>query len=169
MLRSTTVGLVSAIALGVILAAAPSAAIAGHSGGGAGGMRGGGNMGGSAIRAGNVGGGSMMAARSDFSSGRFSQRDMDHDIGRMRMGDHDHDRGHDRDHDHDRDRHDHDRFRFFPAFAFGVDSYSDVYDPDYGCFELHRVWTHAGWRLRRVWGCDSSYPLKRPRRSGVTA
>lgn len=169
MLRSATVGLVSAIALGVSMAAAPSAVTAGQFGAGAGGMRGGGNagggavhgsnMGGSAIRGGNVGGSNMMVIRSDFSSGRVVQHDMGHDmghdighdLGRMRMADHDHDR--DRDRDHDRDRHDHDRFRFFPAFAFGVDTYSD-YDPDYSCFELHRVWTHAGWRLRRVWVCD---------------
>jgi hypothetical protein len=76
----------------------------------------------------------------------------------MRMArDHDHDR--DRDHDHDRnrdrDRHDHDRFRFFPAFAFGVNTYDNGYDSTYGdCWELHRTWTHAGWRLRRIWVCN---------------
>jgi hypothetical protein len=168
MLKATTIGLVSVMALGVGLAAAPSAAIGGQWGGGGGAMHGGsmggggaihgGNMGGGAVRGGNVGGGSMMATRSDSSSGRMPQREMGHDMDRTRMAeDHDRDRGRDWDHDRDRDRdrHDHDRFHFFPAFAFGIDSYSDVYDPDYGgCFELHRVWTHVGWRLRRVWVCN---------------
>ena len=92
----------------------------------------------------------MTTGRADFSSGRFAQHEMGHDMGRD-MG-HDMDRVRMADHDHDRDRHD--RFRFFPAFAFGVDTYSDSYDPDYSCFDLHRVWTHAGWRLRRVWVCN---------------
>jgi hypothetical protein len=85
----------------------------------------------------------MTAVRSSFSPGGYAP----HDMGRMRMGDHGHDRGrHDRDHDH---------FRFFPTFAFGVDTYSDVYDPTYsGCLELRRIQTHAGWRWRRVWVCD---------------
>jgi len=43
---------------------------------------------------------------------------------------------------------------FFPAFAFGFDTYSDNYDPGYGCSEVRRVWTHAGWRYRRIWECD---------------
>jgi hypothetical protein len=90
----------------------------------------------------------MMATRSSFSPGGYAP----HDMGRMRMGDHDHDFGR---HDHDHGRHDHDHFRFFPAFAFGADTYTDVYDPTYsGCLELRRIPTHAGWRWRRVWVCD---------------
>jgi hypothetical protein len=151
MLRTTAIGFVSIIALGVGLGS-PAGAMGGHVGGGpmgghmgAGSM--GGHMGGGAIQGANVGRGGMMAMRTDSSPGRFAQ----HDMGRMRMGDRDHDR--DR-HDHDRDRHDHDRFRFFPAFAFGVDTYADVYDPSGDCWELHRIWTHAGWRLRRLWVCN---------------
>jgi hypothetical protein len=144
MLRATGIGIVSAIALGVGLAS-PAAAMGGHVGG-HGSM--GGSMGGSAMRAGAVNHSPSMAMRSDSAGGRFVQ----HDMGGMRMTrDHDHDRDHDRDHG----RHDHDRFRFFPAFAFGVNTYSDVYDPTYGdCWELHRVWTHAHWHLRRIWVCS---------------
>jgi hypothetical protein len=133
MFRTTFIGLGCAIALGVGLAS-PAGAMGGHMGGGP--M--GGHMGGGAIHGANAGRGSMMAMRPD--SGRFAQ----HDTGRMRMGDR----------DHDRDRHDHDRFRFFPAFAFGVNSYADVYDPSGDCWEFHRIWTHAGWRLRRLWVCN---------------
>ena len=140
MFRTTFIGLGCAIALGVGLAT-PAGAMGGHmSGGPMGGHTGAGPVGGGAIHGANVGRGSMMAMRPD--SGRFAQ----HDMGRMRMGDHDH--------DHDRDRHDHDRFRFFPAFAFGVNAYADVYDPSGDCWELHRIWTHAGWRLRRLWVCN---------------
>ncbi len=132
MLRTTAIGLVSALALCVSLAS-PAGAMDGQMGG---------HMGGGAIHGADAGRGSMMAIRSDSSSGRFAQ----HDMGRMRMGgDRDHDRDH-HDHDHDRDHHGH--FRFFPAYA-------DVYDPTYGdCWELHRVWTHAGWRLHRSWVCN---------------
>jgi hypothetical protein len=126
MLRSISVGLFSVMALGIGLAS-PAGAMGGHMGG---------NMGGGAIHGGATGRGSMMAARSDFSAGRFA----DHDMGRMRMGE-----------DRDRDHRDHDRFRFFPAFAFGLDTY-DVYDPG-DCWTFHRVWTRAGWRLRRYWAC----------------
>ncbi len=129
MLRSISIGFVSVMALGVGLAS-PAGAMGGHMGG---------SMGGGAMHGGVAGRGGMMTARSDFSAGRFA----DHDMGRMRMGE---------DRDHDRDHRDHDRFRFFPAFAFGVDSY-DVYDPG-DCWAFHRVWTRAGWRLRRYWACD---------------
>jgi hypothetical protein len=158
MLRATAIGIVSILALGVGLAT-PAAAAGGHPGGGSGGAGGtaygisaGGGSG--AVHDAGAGRGSMMAARSDFSPARLA----DHDMGRMRMGgdrDHDRDHDHDRGRDHDRDRHDHDRFRFLPAFAFGVNTYADTYDSTYGdCWELHRVWTHAGWRLRRYWVCD---------------
>jgi hypothetical protein len=155
MLRTTAIGLVSIIALGVSLAS-PAAAAGGHPGGGGGAGRSAGAGGsamsgagmgrGSMISGAGAGHGSMMAVRSDSAPGRTA----DHDMGRMRMGgDHDHDR------DHDHGRHGHDRFRFFPAFAFGVNTYADTYDPTYGdCWELHRIWTHAGWRLRRYWVCD---------------
>ena len=133
MLKSISIGLVSVMALGVGLAS-PAGAMGGHMGGHMGS-----SMGGSAIHGGASGPGSMMAARSGFSAGRFA----DHDMGHMRMGE---------DRDHDRDHRDHDRFRFFPAFAFGVDTY-DVYDPG-DCWASHRVWTRAGWRLRRYWACD---------------
>jgi len=144
MFRSTSIGLAATLALGIGLAS-PAGAMGGHMGGGAmgghmGGGAMGGHMGGGTIQGANVGRGSMMAMRPDWSSGRFVQ----HDMGRMRMGDC----------DHDRDRHDHNRFRFFPAFAFGVNTYADVYDPSGDCWELHRIWTHAGWRLRRIWVCD---------------
>jgi hypothetical protein len=138
MLRTTAIGLVSAIALGI---ASPAGAMGGKTGGGAGYGAG-------------VGRGNMTATRSDSSPGRSVQ----HEMGRMSMGrdherDHDHDRGRDR--DHDRDRHDRDRFRFFPAFAFGVNTYADTYDPTYGdCWELHRVWRHGSWRLHRFWVCN---------------
>lgn len=141
MLRTTAIGLVSIIALGVSLAS-PAAAAGGHPGGGGAGR--GAGAGGGAISGAGVGRASMMAVRSDSSPGRTTE----HDMGRMRMGG-------DHDHDHDRDRHGHDRFRFFPAFAVGVNTYADIYDPTYGdCWELHRVWTHAGWRLRRYWACN---------------
>ena len=140
MLRATAIGLVSAIALGVGLAST-AAAMGGHMGGG-GGHMGGGHMGGA--WGGGAGRGTMMSMRSDVSSGRIAQ----HDMGGMRMT-------RDHDHDHDHDRHEHGRFRFFPAFAFDINTYSDIYDPTYGtCWELHRAWTHAGWRLRRVWVCN---------------
>jgi hypothetical protein len=130
MLRTTAIGLVSAVALGIGLASPAGA-----------------HMGGGFSHGGGMGHGGMMAMRTNFSSGRFEQHEQ-HEMGRMRMGDHDRDR------DHERDRRDHDRFRFFPAFAFGFDTYSDSYDPGYGCFEVRRVWTHAGWRYRRIWVCD---------------
>jgi hypothetical protein len=166
MLRTTAIGLVSAIALSVSLAS-PAGAMGGQKGGGGpqggggsgggstmhGASGGGGGGGGSgAIQSGGPGRSSAMTVRSDSSSGRV----VEHDMGRMRMGeehDHDHDRGHDRDHDHD--RHDHDRFRFFPAFAYGVNTYADTYDPTYGdCWELHRVWRHGAWRLHRFFVCN---------------
>jgi hypothetical protein len=114
------------------------------------------STGGPGIGAGRI---SSMSLRSDPSTGRIVDRDM----GRTRMVEmHDHDRGHDRDHDrdfrrdHDRDRdHDRFRFRFFPTFAYGYDTYSDVYDPGYtDCWELHRVLIHGHLRLRRIWVCD---------------
>lgn len=41
--------------------------------------------------------------------------------------------------------------RFFRnRFAFS--SFAFVGDDD--CFVLRRVWTHWGWRLRRIWVCD---------------
>jgi len=164
MLRTTTIGLVSIIALGVGLAS-PAAGMGNHPGGGGSGggsmrgastgggsMQSGGSMrgastGGGSMQSGGVGRSSMMAVRSDSSPGRLA----DHDMGRMRMGE-DHDRGR----DHDRDRHDHDRFRFFPSFAFGLNTYyADTYDPGYsGCWELHRVWSHGAWRLHRFWVCN---------------
>jgi hypothetical protein len=145
-LRTTAITLVSTIALGVGLAS-PAGAMGGHMSGGA---IHGGSAGGGAIPGGNAGRAGMTAGRSDSSPGRIAG----HDMGRMRVGE-DRDRDHGRDHDHDRDRHDRDRFRFFPSFAFGVDTYSDVYDPGYSeCWELHRVLTHAGWRLRRIWVCN---------------
>jgi hypothetical protein len=153
MLRTATIGLVSAIALAVSLAS-PAGAMGGHMGGG--GRGGAGNAGGGVMHSVNAGRGGMMAVRSNSSPGRFAE----HDMGRVRMGEnHDRDFGRDRDlgrdRDHDRDRHDRDRFRFrfFPSFAFAVNTYSDVYDPDYGCWEPHRVLTRAGWRLRRIWVC----------------
>jgi len=96
----------------------------------------------------------MMSMRSESSPGRF----VDHDMGHMRMGEmHEHDRDHghdfDRDRDHGRD-HDRFRFRFFPAFAYGYNTYSDVYDPGYDCWELQRVLIHGHLRLRRIWVCD---------------
>jgi hypothetical protein len=137
MLRTTTIGFVSAVALGVSLAS-PAGAMGGHMGS-AGAM--GGHMGGGAIHGPSAGHGSIGAMRSDSSPGRFAQ----HDMGRTRMGG---DHEHERDGDHDRDHHGH--FRFF-----GVNTYADVYDPTYGdCWELHRVWTHAGWRLHRSWVCN---------------
>lgn len=142
MLRPIAIGLVSIIALSFSLAS-PVAAAGGHPGGG-GAVHGAGAGGGGAIHDSGAGRGSMMALRADSSPARFA----DHDMGRRMGGDRDHDRDH-------RDRHGHDRFRFFPAFAFGVNTYADTYDPSYGdCWELHRVWTHAGWRLRRYWVCD---------------
>ena len=63
-----------------------------------------------------------------------------------------HDRDFARDRDFDRD---HDRFRFhrfFPAFAFGFNTFVDAPIVE-GCLSLHRVWTRFGWRLRRVWVC----------------
>jgi hypothetical protein len=167
MLRTTSVGIASALVLGIGLAAPAGAMGGGHMGGGGGGGAmhaggGGGGGGGGAMHAGGGGGGGamhvmggatgishsgMMATRSSFSPGGYAP----HDMGRMRMGDHDHDFGR---HDHDHGRHDHDHFRFFPAFAFGADTYTDVYDPTYsGCLELRRIPTHAGWRWRRVWVC----------------
>src|SRR5260370_14715582 len=78
MLRTTAIGLVSALALCVSLAS-PAGAMDGQMGG---------HMGGGAIHGADAGRGSMMAIRSDSSSGRFAQ----HDMGRMRMGgDRDHD------------------------------------------------------------------------------
>jgi hypothetical protein len=147
MLRTTAIGLVSAIALGVSLAS-PAGAMSGKTGGGGSAAI----TGGGAVHSVNAGPGSITAVRSYSSPGRIA----DHDIGRMRMG-RDHDRDHDRgrDGDHDRDRHDHDRLRFFPAFAFGVNTYADTYDPTYGdCWELHGVWRHGGWRLHRFWVCN---------------
>jgi hypothetical protein len=132
MLRTTFIGFVSATALGVSLAS-PAGAMSGRTSGGT-------------MHSTGAGPGNMAATRSNSSPGRLEQ----HDMGRMRMTA---DRGHDR--DHDRDHRGHDRFRFFPAFAFGVNTYADVYDPTSGdCWELHRVLTHAGWRLRRYWVCS---------------
>lgn len=153
MLRTTVIGLASAFALGVSLAS-PAGAIGGQKGGGTGGGGMGGHMGGGAgggaIHGASGVGGGMTAVRSGASGpGSFAP----HDMGRMRMGG-DRDRDRDRDRDHDRFRHDHDRFRFFPTFAFGIDTYADDYDPAYGCWELHRVLTHGGWRLQRFWVCD---------------
>jgi hypothetical protein len=156
-----TIGVVSAIALGVGLAW-PAAAMDGRTGGGgavhsanAGPGAGGGTIhsagaGGGPMQGAGVGRGNVMAVRSDSPSGRLAERDMGrNNLGRMRMGE-DHDRDHGRDRGHDRDH-----FRFFPSFAFGLDTYSDVYDPDYGgCWELHRVWSHGSWRLRRFWVCN---------------
>jgi hypothetical protein len=150
MIRTTAIGLVSIIALGVSLASPAAGAhsggggAGGHPGGGGGAVHGAGA--GGPISGAGVGHGSMMAMHSESSPGRLAA----HDMGRMRMGG---DRDHD--HDHGRERHDHDHFRFFPAFAFGVNGYADTYDVAYGdCWELHRAWTHAGWRLRRYWVCD---------------
>jgi hypothetical protein len=149
MLRTAAIGLVSVIALGVSIAS-PAAAMGGHMGGGGGGGRGGaGNAGGSVMHGANAGPGGMMV-RSNSSPGSAPGRFADHDMGRMRVGE---DRDHGRDRDHDRDRRDRDHFRFFPSFAFAVDTFSNVYDPDFGCWQYHRVLTHAGWRLRRIWAC----------------
>jgi hypothetical protein len=148
MLRANFVGIASALVLGIGLAS-PAGAMGGHMGGGGGGgavhATGGGGGGGTMHATGGSAGvsrGGMTAMHSSFSSGGFAP----HDMGHMRMGD--------RDHDHDRGRHDHDHFRFFPTFAFGVNTYTDVYDPTYGgCLELRKFRTHAGWRWRRVWVC----------------
>jgi hypothetical protein len=143
MLRTAAIGLVSAIALGVSLAS-PATAMGGHAGGGAAHGAGG------AVHGAGAEHGSMMAARSDASPGRLAE----HDMGRMGR-DYDHDRDHGRDRDHDRNRHDHDRLRLFPSFAFGIDTYADTYAPNYtDCWELHRVFSHGAWRLRRFWACD---------------
>jgi hypothetical protein len=141
MLKTKAIGLVSAIALGISLAS-PAGAMGGQKGGGAmSGQTGGGPMHGA-----DTGRGNMTAMRSDSSPGRSAE----HDMGRMRMGG-----DHDRDRDHDRDHHDHDHFRLFPAFAFGVNTYADVYNPTSDdCWQLRRVWTHASWRLRRFWVCN---------------
>ena len=137
MFRTTAITFVSTVALGVSLAS-PAGAMGSHVGSGA--MHSG-NTGGGAIHGAPSAGGSMTAMRSGASGpGSFAP----HDTGRMRM---EGDRDHDRDHDHDRFHHRHDRFRFFPAFAFGVDTYDD-------CWELHRVRTTEGWRLRRIWVCN---------------
>ncbi len=63
----------------------------------------------------------------------------------FRMGgmDHDHDRGRDRD----------GRgfgFGIYPGYDYGY------YDYGYndGCYQVRRVLTRYGWRLRRVWVCD---------------
>jgi len=146
MLKATVIGLVSSIALGV------SVASAGHMGGGGGGGGGGPAM--HSVGGGSAGRVSMMSMRSESSSGRV----MDHDMGHMRMGEmHDHDRDHRHDFDRDRDRdrdHDRFRFRFFPTLAFGYNTYSDVYDPGYDCWELHRVLIHGHLRLHRIWVCN---------------
>src|SRR5258708_1696077 len=128
MLRTTAIGLVSILALGLSLASTEAAMSGRQSGGGT-------------MHVANAAPGGMTTMRSNSSPGRIAE----HDMGRMRMGE-DHDRGRDRDHD----RHDRDHIRFFPAFAFGINAYSDVYDPYYGgCWELHRVLSHGAWRLRR--------------------
>jgi hypothetical protein len=135
MLRTSSIGLVSAIALGI---ASPAGAMSGKTGGG--------------VSSGaKAGPGSMTTVRSSSSPGRIA----DHDMGRMSMGrDHDRDHDHDRGRDHDRDRHDHDRFHFVRALDFGVNTYADVYDPSYSsCWELHKVRIHKTWELRRVWVC----------------
>jgi hypothetical protein len=136
MRRTTAIGFVSAVALGVSLAS-PASAMSGRTSGGT-------------MHSTGAGPGNTAAMRSNSSPGRMEQ----HDMGRMRVaGDYVRDKDHDR--DRDRDHRDHDRFRFFPAFAFGVNTYDDVYDPTSGdCWEFHRVWTHAGWRLRRYWVCN---------------
>jgi hypothetical protein len=133
MLRTTFVRIASALALGLGLAS-PAGAMSAHMGGGSA-MH---SVGGIALQGAGGSRGGMTAMRSNSWPGGFAR----HDMGRMRMGDRDHDRG----------RHDH--FRFFPAFAFGVNTYADVYDPSGDCWELHRIWTHAGWRLRRLWVCN---------------
>ncbi len=151
MLRATAMGLVSVIALGVCLAAA-----APGKGGGGGGGGGGGVMhssgGGAAVTRG--GGGPGISAGSNLTVVRPGPRPgpgmSQHETGTMRMGDRD------RDHDRDHDRF-HDRFhvRFFPALASGT--YYDTY-PDYStCWDVYRVHSPHGWRLRRVWVCDGTY------------
>jgi hypothetical protein len=103
-------------------------------------MRGGGMMGGGFHGGAMMGGGfhggfarSAMMGRHDF--GRFDRDD----------------------HRFDRD----DRFfrfhrfvrfhRFFPVFAAGFPVFADATVGS--CFVVHRVWTHWGWRLRRIWVC----------------
>ena len=162
MLRTTAIGLVSTIALCVSVGAASAGHMGGGGGGGGGGSAmhsggGGGGGGGPAMHSVGGGGGagagagrvSMMSMRSESSSGRF----VEHDMGHMRVGemhDHDRDHGHDFDRDHDRDH----RFRFFPAFAYGYNTYSDDYDPGYDCWDVQRVLIHGHLRLRRIWVCD---------------
>ena len=142
MLGSKALGLVSLIALGISLAT-PAGAKSGNTGGGS--IH---NSAGISNHTGNSTGGNMMAIRSEPTSGKYAQHDMDG----MRMGDRDR---HDRDHDHDRDHHNRDHFRFFPTFAYGVNTYDDVYDPTYeGCWQLRKVLVHASWRLHRVWVCN---------------
>jgi hypothetical protein len=45
---------------------------------------------------------------------------------------------------------------FGPGFGFGVYPYYEEYPYDYGeeCYQLRRVRTPHGWRLRRVWVCN---------------
>jgi hypothetical protein len=147
MLRTTAIGLASALALSVSLASAAYGGMVGGGGGGGGGIKSSGSAGG-AIHAVSPGGGNINMGRAVFWGGRSAHHEMaEHEMGRIRLGG---DR--DRDHDHFRDR---DHFRFFPTFAYGVDTYSDLYAPDYGdCWELHRVLRHGAWRLRRVWVCN---------------
>ena len=136
MLRATTIGIVSVVALGVSLAAPAQAHM---------------NGGGSSMHGGSGGnGGNTMAAHSSGTGPSF----VSHDMSQMHMDrdhmDHDH---MDRDHmDHDHDRH---HFRFFPTFAYGIDTYADNYDPTY-CWEVIKVRTHLGLRYRRVWVCDQT-------------
>jgi hypothetical protein len=120
MVRTTALGVACAIAL-ALGAGSPAAAFHGGAGGGGMGRSG--------------GGGAMMphGGGAAFHGGGFEHGHV------MAMGhDHDFDRGrgfrHDRDFDHD-----HDRFRrFFPGFAFGFDTYSDIDYPAYpDCFVVH--------------------------------
>jgi hypothetical protein len=168
MLRTTAIGLASALALSVSLASAAYGGMTGGGGGGGGGGMSGGGGGGGGMRGGGSTGSAVHAVSPGgglgqpvFWGARSGGHDMGvHEMGRARIGgDRDHDMGRirlggDRDHDHDRFR-DRDRFRFFPTFAYGIDTYADDYEPNYGdCWELHRVLRHGAWRLRRVWVCN---------------
>jgi len=144
MLRTTTIGFASAIALGLSVAS-PAAAFHGGSGGAMAGHGGGAAIHSGSFARGNTTVGGNFARGNTMVGGNFARGNM------MTMR---HDRDFARDRDFDRD---HDRFRFhrfFPRFAFGFNTFADVDAPVFeGCLSLHRVWTRFGWRLRRVWVC----------------
>ena len=50
----------------------------------------------------------------------------------------------------------HRHHRFHRRFVFGVPFAFGAYAADDSCYSVRRVWTHWGWRWRRVYICD--YP-----------